>query len=180
MTRILRPQIGYPRVRTVIAGRTVEVPQNLPPARMEPSQPGALGPEQGMYIRLPGANFPPAGSTPVDEMGDANIAPGASAVMITINVPDARRFRMAGIGFTADDETSLQFLSWTIAAPDPTPGYIDKSSAVGSVRNLTEIFFLVGSSVACTIIGESAINAVTTYRFIARVRGWLYAEKEAQ
>ena len=174
----IRPQIGYPRVRTQLSGRTIAVPTDLPPVRMESSQPGAVGTHQGTLIRLPADNFPPAGATPVDEMGDANIAPGTSVTMLTVNVPDARRFRMVGIGFGADDESSLQFLSWTLSAPDPTPGYISKSSAVGSIRNLTEIFFVVGSSVAVSIIGTAAANAVVTYRYIARVRGWLYADKD--
>jgi hypothetical protein len=156
------------------------VPRDLPPASREPSQPGALGPEQGMLVALPAANFPPAGAYPVDEMGDANIAPGGSATLLSVVIPDARRFRMVGIGFGADDETALQFLSWSINAPDPQPGYINKSSAVGSLRNLTEIFFIIGSSVTVSIVGRSASTAASTYRFIARVRGWLSEERQAR
>jgi len=128
-------------------------------------------------VRLPGANFPPAGSRPVDEMGDANIAPGGTGIMLRYTVPDGVTFAAAGIGFTAADETSLAFLSWTILAPDPVSGYIAKPSAIGSVRNLTELVLVVGSSVTIVIQGASSPAAAVTYDFIVRLRGWLYSEE---
>lgn len=174
---LIRPQRAVPVNDGRVPGRLPGL-ADVPAANLEPSLPGALGPQNGQFIRLPGVNFPPAGATPVDEIGDGNIAAGTSASLITIAVPFGWRFRMEGIGFTADDETALAFLQWSILAPDPISGYINKSSAVGSVRNLTPIFFLA-SNVDVVIRGTALAAAVVTYHFVARVRGWFYSEQEA-
>lgn len=179
MRTLIRPQVPLPAGRASLSNQPVRVPLDLGPAPIDPSQPGALGAQQGVWVRLPGANFPPAGATPVDELGDANIAAGGTGLFVTITVPDGQRFRMAGIGFGADDETALAFLSWTINAPDPTVGYINKAAAIGSIRNVTPIIFLVGSSVVVTVTGAAALTAVVTYRYICRVQGWFYSEMEA-
>ena len=172
---LIRPQRAVPRNTGSFPGRTAGWDPG--PAGIAPSQPGALGPQYGQWIKLPGANFPPAGATAVDEIGDGNIAAGGNANLLSVVVPDGQRFRMAGIGFGADDETALAFLSWTILCPDPYPGYIAKVAGIGSIRNLTDIFFLIGSSVTVTVNGQNATTAATTYRFICRVRGWLYSEE---
>jgi hypothetical protein len=153
----------------------------IPAERMQPSQPGALGPEQGQYVRLPGADFPPAGAIAVDQTGDANIAPAASAILVTIAVPDAYRFRLAGIGFGADDEVALGFLTWSLRLDGdtpPSPSYQVMASAVGSIRQLADLFFVVGSSQALTVLAISDPAAALTYRFICRLRGWFWAERE--
>jgi hypothetical protein len=173
----VRPQVAR-RYGQALGGQPVAVPPDVGMVPVQPSQPGALGPQLGTYIRLPGANFPPAGATPVDEMGDADVAAGGSATILSIAIPNGQTFRMAGIGFTAEDETALAFLSWTIMAPDPAIGYIAKSAAIGSVRNLTEIFFLQGSSVTVSIVASTTAAAVVTYHYFARVRGWFFSEKE--
>ena len=174
---LIRPQRAVPRNVGNVPGRMAGMPLDAGPVPLAPSQPGALGPQYGVWVKLPGANFPPAGATPVDEIGDASIAAGGNANMLSVVVPDGQRFRMAGIGFGADDETALAFLSWTLLAPDPFPGYIAKVSGVGSIRNLTEIFFLIGSSVTVTINGQASATAAVTYRYICRVRGWFYSEE---
>jgi hypothetical protein len=167
-------------MRAEFNGPPIQVPQGLPPIRILPSQPGALGPEQGQYVALPGANYPPAGATPVDVIGDGNIAAGASAVLITIQVPDGQRFRVAGIGFGADDETALGFLTWNMRENgDAQPGYNAVPAGIGTIVQLADIFHLSGSSVVFTIVATSSSAAVVTYRFICRVRGWFYATKEA-
>ncbi len=174
-----RPQIGTPAVRRALAGQ--EVPANLSmlgPARIQDSQPGALGPERGTWVRLPGENFAPAGSIPVDETGDGNIAAAGSATIITLTVPTGLRFRLAGIGFSAEDETALAFLSWSITAPDAVPGYINKPAAIGSVRQLADVFYVAGSDATVNVIAASSAAAVVTYHFYCRIRGWFYAEKE--
>lgn len=180
MSRYLRPQAPFNRsLRAEYNGEPIQVPQGLPPVRILPSQPGALGPEQGKLIALPGASFPPAGATPVDVIGDGNIAAGASAVLITIPVPDGQRFRVAGIGFGADDETALGFLTWNMRENgDAQPGYNAVPAGIGTIVQLADIFHLSGSSVTFTIVATSATAAVGTYRFISRVRGWFYADKE--
>ena len=176
---IVRPQSGVPAVRRAIAPGAISIPPVLPEANIQGSQPGAFGPEQGTWVKLPGANFTPAGARAVDEVGDGDIAPGASAVLLTVVVPMGLRFRMAGIGFSAEDESALAFLTWSITAPDPIPGYVTKPAAVGSVRNLTEIFVLAGSDAVVSVVAANSVLAATPYHFFARVRGWFYAEKEA-
>jgi hypothetical protein len=150
------------------------------PVMIEPSQPGQLGPDLGTYIRLPGANFAPAGAIPLDVIGDANLAPGASGTLITVTVADTLRLRMDGIGFTADDDIALGYLTWAIlAGPDPVPSYSQMQAAVGSVRQLSDIFVLVGSSQTMTVRATISALAPITYRYICRVHGWFYSEKES-
>jgi hypothetical protein len=174
----LRRQVGYPAVRRAALSQTVEIPPGLPTKPMPSSQPLALGQEAGQRVILPGVNYPPAGATPVDELGDATIGAGGTGLLLTITLPDQQRFRMAGIGFGADDETALAFLSFTIfAGPFPVPGYINKRAAIGTLQQLTEIFILTGSSLPITIVGTSDVLAVVEYRFICRARGWYYFEK---
>lgn len=173
-----RPQIGTPAVRRALAGQVLPDLSGLPVARIQDSQPGALGPERGTWVRLPGENFAPAGSIPVDETGDGDIAAGTSATIITLAVPTGLRFRLAGIGFSAEDETALAFLSWSITAPDPVPGYIGKPAAIGSVRQLADVFYVAGSDAVVSILAASSADAVVTYHFYCRIRGWFYAEKE--
>lgn len=151
------------------------------PVRIEPSQPDALGTEQGSYVRLPGANYPPAGAIPVDVIGDLNLAASAVGVLVTIPLADTYRLRVAGIGFSADDDIALGYLTWAILlGPDPAPGYSQMQAAVGSVRQLADIFVLVGSSQTLTVRATIAATAPVTYRYICRVRGWYYSEKEAR
>jgi hypothetical protein len=169
-----------PALRSQFSG-VAEVPRGLGPARIQPSQPDPLGSEQGMYVRLPGANFPPAGAIAVDTIGDANIAPAGTATLVTIKIPDTYRFRMVGIGFGADDETALRFLTWNIQLDQvATSGYVNVTSAVGSIRQLADIFMVVGSSLQVTIVANSDPSAVLTYRFICRVRGHFWSDKESR
>jgi len=161
-------------------GRPIQVPRDLAPVQILPSQPGALGLEYGTPVALPGQAFAPAGATPVDQVGDGNIAPGGSATLVQIPVPDGQRFRVAGIGFGADDETALGFLSWSMLEnADPQIGYNTVPAAIGSIQQLADIFHLSGSSVLFRIVANSAATAGVTFRFICRVRGWFYAIKES-
>jgi len=156
-----------------------EVQARGEPVRIEPSQPDAYGPEQGAFVRLPGANFAPAGSVPIDHIGDANIAPGAAATLITVAVPDTLRLRGAGIGFDTDDPVAIGYLTWAILlGPDPAAGYSQMLAAIGSVRQLAEIVVVVGSSQTLTVRASIAATAPITYRYICRLRGWFYSEKE--
>jgi hypothetical protein len=149
------------------------------PTVLQPSQPDMLGPALGGYVRLPGANFAPAGAIPCDPIGDANIAPGGTAVLVTVTVADTLRLRVAGIGFAADDDVALGYLTWAIRlGTDPAPGYSQMLAAVGSVRQLSEIFVLTGSSQTLTVVATIAATAPVTYRYICRLRGWFYTEKE--
>jgi hypothetical protein len=173
-----RPQ--YAADQAALRALGAEVEAGARPNRLQPSQPDVAG-SQGTVIRLPGANFPPAGAIPVDETGDLDIAPGAAGViLVTVRLPDNYRFRIAGIGFQADDDAALGFLTWSIfVSEQPAPGYPQMLAAVGSLRQLAEIFVLVGSSQTTTIRATIAAAAPLTYRYLCRVRGWYYIEKEA-
>ena len=57
-------------------------------------------------------------------------------------------------------------------------GYVGIPSAVGSIRQLAEIFVVVGSSLTTTIVALSDATAVLSYRFICRVRGYFWQEQE--
>lgn len=175
-----RQQSGIPAVRRATAPGVVAVPDGYGPAPLQGSQPGAQGPEQGMWVRLPGSSFAPAGSTPVDETGDANVAPSGTATILTVTVPTGQRFRVAGIGFSAEDETSLAFLSWSINAPAPVPGYINKPAAIGSIRQLADVFIVVGSDATLSVVVASSAVAATTFHFYCRLRGWFWTEELAR
>lgn len=182
---INRRQSGYPAVRRAAVIGGVDVPVGIRPVTIMSGQAGALSPEQGMFVRLPGANFAPAGSTPVNAEGDAVIAAGATGLLLTVNVPDGQRFTLAGIGFGAADETSTQFLTWTIfVGPNPVPGYINKSAVIGTLFQLGAVNIVLPASQPITIQGACALAAGThlglpiAYDFYVRVSGWFYAEQE--
>lgn len=169
MTLFGRPQSPVPPHR--------EVPPH-PPADLSTQIPPALQPTGGQQVVLPGADFPPAGAIPVDVSGDADIAPGGSAFLLTIQVPQQVRFRMAGIGFGADDESSLRFLTWSILFNgDPAQsGYNSQPAAIGSLRQLADIFLIASSTVVVQIQAASASIASVSYRYICRMRGWFFTE----
>jgi hypothetical protein len=167
----------------VLAGRggAVEVPTNLGPAAPSPTLPGALNPEQGVPVQLPGVNYPPAGAIPQDDSGDADIAPGGSATLVTIVVPGMLRHRLVGIGFGAVDDVALGFLTWRIEVNGAAaPSYFGQTAAIGSIRQLADIFLLTGNNATVAVIGTMATTAVITYRIIARIRGWYFTEKEVR
>lgn len=156
------------------------IPMGVGPVMVQPSQPEALTPEQGAWMRLPGANFPPAGATPVNEPGDANIAAGAQATILSIVVPDTLRFKIDSVGFGADDETALAFLSWSIQfGSDTQPGYVNKPAALGTLLYPAPIVLLAGSSVTVNLVVAASADAVATYRYIGLLRGWFYREERA-
>lgn len=156
------------------------VPVGVGPADFQPSQPrGARA--SNPIIRLPGCDFPPADAYPVDEIGDGNIAAAATATLVTVVVPDNLTFRISGIGFGADDESSLRFLSWTITADppgSPITGYVNKPAAIGSIPQLSYIFAVLGSSVTVRVLATN--NNLVTLHYVCRLQGWFYAEREGQ
>lgn len=176
----LRTQVGYPPHQQLRAGGQIVVPLGGTAAPTQASQPGALGTEQGVFVRLPGADFPPAGAIPVDAIGDADIAPAGAAVLVTAVVPENLRLRISGIGFGADDEVALGFLTWVPQSDGAAaPGLQQIFAAVGSIRQLANIFMVFGSSATVTVVANIDATAALTYRYICRISGWLYNEQEA-
>lgn len=156
------------------------IPNGLGPEMVQPSQPGALGPEQGVYVRLPGANYAPAGATPVYEIGDGNVAVSATAIVVTYTVPDTVRCRITHVGFGADDETALGYLNWSIRfGLDSQPGYINKPAALGTLLQPFPVTLYAGSSVTINLAVTASANAVITYRYIAVLLGYLWREDVA-
>jgi len=176
---LLRRRRPYEPDRALLRDQARQVTESAEPVRIATSQPGALGPEQGAYVRLPGANFAPAGSIPVDQIGDANIAAGATATLVTVIVPPTLRLKITGIGFDTDDPVAIGYLTWAILlGPDPAPGYSQMLAAIGSVRQLAALFLVSGSSQTLTVRASIGATAPITYRYICRLLGWFYSEKE--
>ena len=177
--RLLRPQVPVAPSEVARLGGVTQVPRGLGPAAISPSQPEALAPEKAPKIELPGFNFPPPGSTPVDRSGDAVIAPGASATLVTYVVPAALRFRMEGIGFDAIDDVALGFLTWAILINDAAaPDYYGQTAAVGSIRDLAEIVLGAGNTSVVTVVAFIDATAFFSYTYQCRIRGWAYSETE--
>lgn len=172
-----RPQSGLaPGLRRIYGGRTL-YPTDLGPAPLAGSTPASLVPQGGLVIRLPGSSFAPDGSIPVDQTGDGDIAPSSSATLVTIVTPDALRFRIAGIGFGADDEVALGALSWSMLINgDPSTGYSTVPAAIGSIRQLAAINVITFASQVVTIVARTSAALGGTFRFICRVQGWFYTE----
>lgn len=149
-----------------------------PPARIPAVVPDSVAPEHGLQIAQPPVNFPPKGAIPLDEMDDADIAAGASATVITIDIPGQLQLRIDGIGFSADDETALRFLTWRMNTNgNPVPGYYDVPASIGSIREVSEIFVHVAGPQQLVLIVSVSAAAIVTYRYIARVKGWFFGEE---
>ncbi len=174
---LLRPTAQYgPGDLNPNANGTM-LPLGLGPADFKPSQPRGGDPRR--RIILPGCDFPPADAIAVDEIGDGDIAAAVTQTLVTVVVPDNLTFRISGIGFGADDESSLRFLTWTITATPPgvpIPGYVNKPAAVGSIPQVSNIFSVQGSSV--TIRVDATNNNLVTLHYVCRLQGWFYAERE--
>jgi hypothetical protein len=162
-------------------GGVVEVPVDLPAAQIQGPSPEGPQPEGGVPIELPGVFAPAFGSIPVELIGDANIAPAAEAVIVTYQVPEGFRFRMAGIGFSADDETALRFLTWRIEVSSTrVPPYVSVPAGIGSIIQLSPIFFPAPGGQRVDVIASSDPAAGATFRFICRVQGWTYIQQVRQ
>lgn len=170
-----------PAARAMDRSRT-GVPVNLGPERFKPSQPQGVGGSASRRVSLPGETFPAAGSIPVDVIGEADIAAAATATLVTIRVPDTYTFRVSGIGFGAEDESGLRFLSWTLFANPPQGpiyGYVNMPAAIGSIAQPRPIFIVLGSSVILTLVATNNGPVGSTYHYFASVVGWHFSEKEA-
>lgn len=159
----------------------LDVPVGLGPAPYQPSQP--RGAPSARRIVLPGCDYPPADAIPLDTIPEADIAASASATVATITIPDTLTLRIAGIGFGADDESALRFLSWKVnVTPPGTPitPYINMPAAIGSITQPSWVFINIGSSYVITlIVTNNASVTPNTYHYFVRLVGWFYSEKEA-
>jgi len=172
------PQLGYPPATRARQIAEVVAPLDSPAAPSSSGLPAALSPEQGIYVRLSGANFPPAGSIPVDEPADGNLAPATTTTLLTYLVPSNLRLRVAGIGFGATDLLACAFLTWALFVDaDPVSGYRSQPAAVGSLRNLSPIVLVVPADRRLNVVVTISANAVWTYRYECRIAGWLWQER---
>lgn len=161
-----------------IHGGVVEVPIDLPAVEIKPPSPEGPQRDAGLAVALPGEFTPAYGSLPVENIGDADIAPGAEAIIVSYQVPESFRHRMAGIGFSADDETALRFLSWRIEMNSTRqPPYVNVPSGIGSIQQLSTVVFFAPGGTRLDIVASSDPAAGSTFRFICRVQGWHFIEK---
>jgi len=120
------------------------------------------------------------GGIPVDLIGEGDFAFNVTQTMLEIEVPDTYRFRIAGIGFGADNEANLRYITWSIIATPPgTPitGYNNKQAGIGSVLQPSWVFTTQGSSVKLSLIVTSSNFSINPMHIFARVQGWFYSEK---
>jgi hypothetical protein len=138
---------------------------------------GSAPTDIGTQVILPGVNFFPSGGTPVDEISDADIAPGATVNVLTFQVPEKVQFRIDGIGFGADDESALRFLTWNLLVQGaPYRAYGNQAAAVGTIVQASPINFHTSDNKTVIVQLTSAAAAVLTYRFVVRVKGWLFTD----
>lgn len=129
-------------------------------------------------VSLPGFNFPPEGSFPVDETSDVAVAPGATATIITVAVPAGVMFRINGIGFDSFDPIALSFLTWSLLrSGDPDRAYTNQAAVIGSVRTPSPIVFFVANQSVITLRLAVAAASPSTYTYVARLHGWFYSEQ---
>lgn len=153
-------------------------PPDAGEARLGSTVSGGTAPENiGTRVQLPGVNFFPAGGFPVDEISDADIAPGATVNVLTFFVPEKVQFRIDGIGFGADDETALRFLTWSLLLNGaPYRAYGNQAAAVGTIVQASAINFHTSDNKTVIVQLTSSASAVLTYRFVVRVKGWLFTD----
>jgi hypothetical protein len=153
-------------------------PPDMGPASLGSTVSGGSAPEGiGTQIILPGINFFPAGGTPVDEISDADIAPGTTVNVLTFQVPEKVQFRIDGIGFGADDESALRFLTWSLLLNGtPYRAYGNQAAAVGTIVQVSDVAFHTSDNKTVVVQLSSSASAVQTYRFIVRVKGWLFTD----
>lgn len=150
----------------------------VPPAAVDNSQ--AKRGDPNRRVLLPGASFPPEDAIPVDLTNDANISDGATATLISVQIPDQYLFRIAGIGFGAGDESGLVFLSWSLFSDPPNSTiqpYVNMDASIGSIQQLSDVFVIQGASAIVRLVATNNSPIPATYRFAARMRGWFYNEK---
>lgn len=156
--------------------RVAQEPGDQGPAQLQPTLPGAQIPD-GLRVGLPGVNFPPAGANPIDQLGDADVAPGATVGILTVVVPVNLQLRLDGIGFGAEDESALRFLSWDLLDNGvPAQGYFGQAATIGTIEQTSPIFLHARGPTTVVLQVTPSLAAVVTYRFIARLKGWLFTE----
>lgn len=153
----------------------------IPPQPFGGSLPGGDS-APNRRVDLPSAYAPAAGDPPVDEIQEADISAGASANVLTFQIPDTYTLRVAGIGWGAEDESGLRFLSWSLFT-DP-PGipfypYVNKPAAIGSIEEPSPIFLCIGSSALVRLVATNNSSVPVAYHYFARMVGWMFRERMA-
>ena len=153
-----------------------------------PGVPGDLRPNLGggtsphtpdrVSVALPGFSYAPEGAYPVDRQTDGTLAPGASTILIAIDVPQLVMLSIVGVGFDAFDPIALSYLNWSfLRALQPDREYTNQTAVIGSVRELSPVVFFVGNQTQFQLQLTLSAAAPVSYTFGARVRGWFYSEQ---
>ena len=91
------------------------------------------------------------------------------------------QLRIDGIGFSADDETALRFLTWRMRTNgNPVAGYYNVPASIGSIREVSDVFVHVSGPQQLELLVSADAAAIITYRYIARVKGWFFGEEVRQ
>jgi hypothetical protein len=167
----------YPDTLEDQRARTAQEQPDRGPAENQPTLPGTSSPSEGQRVQLPPVNFPPAGMFAVDQQQDADIAAGATATVLTLNVPINNQLRIDGIGFGADDEVALRFLTWTLfIRSDPAQAYSNVGASIGTIVETSTIILHARGPNTITLVLSSSAAAVLTYRFVVRLKGWMFTD----
>jgi hypothetical protein len=170
----------YPDALEQQRGYADQMQPDAGPARLQPTLPGGLAPSHGQPVALPGFNFPPEGAYAVDAQQDANIAAGATSTIITVNVPATYTLRIDGIGFGASDDVAVRFITWNLLVDNsPAQAYQNVGAAIGSIGQVSDIVLNVPGLAIVTVQVTADASAVLTYRYICRLKGWLYLQRGA-
>lgn len=141
-----------------------------------PTLPGGASAWKNLKIDLPETNFPPAGATAVQVIGDGQLTGTVEDTIFTFFVPADSRLRIDKIGFDADDEAALAFMFWNLGTLEgPVPGFERVPALYGTVANAEEIFAIIAGQATVRVrISQVDPIAAGTHSYRVRISGWLY------
>lgn len=177
LERAIRGAFGIPR-RLPPGGEPV------PPAPHRRVQPQGLAPEGDVAVLLPGCNFPPRGAIGVDQIDETDLTvPATDVVVATIPIPASWIFRVTHIGFSADDELSLAWVTWTLKkGGTPIGNFAARAAAIGSTHDPSGVGLLLidGESTLTLEMRIAAVGSVYSH-INSRIAGYYFqqpAEKD--
>lgn len=157
-----------------------------PGGRPEPAEPpvgimpsGGLRPDPGgVAVSLPGFNFAPPGSIPVERSGAVTVVGGQTGEIIVFQLEQAQQLRIAEIGFSAMDAAGLVYASWAVLRDGAgLEGYNDIPVAIGTIDQPAQVDLQVPGPARITItVTNGLTNAGVVQVYVARMRGWRFNE----
>jgi len=146
------------------------------PAPLRAALPRGMG-EPFRAVVLPPFHYAPEGCFPLDLQGEADIAPSTTVNLISFTVPNSQKCRLNGIGFGADDEVGLRFLTWQLLINgDPSQAYGSSKANIGNLSDPSTIIQSATNGQLITLSATMGAGAILPYHIVARITGWLYLE----